>query len=35
MPLPEIEQYPVRFRYRYCPLCGGPLQRRVDDGRAR
>jgi ADP-ribose pyrophosphatase YjhB (NUDIX family) len=35
MPLPEIEQYPARFRYRFCPLCATPLERRTNDGRLR
>src|SRR5262245_12522876 len=35
MPLPEIEDYPALYRYRFCPLCGGPLARRTDDYRQR
>ena len=35
MPLPEIDEYPVRFRFRFCPLCATPLERRERDGRER
>lgn len=28
MALPEIDDYPARFRLRFCPLCATPLERR-------
>jgi ADP-ribose pyrophosphatase YjhB (NUDIX family) len=35
MPLPEIADYPGCYRYRFCPLCAAPLQRRRQAGRER
>jgi len=28
-PIPSIDSYPARLRYRFCPLCTTPLGRRV------
>ena len=33
--LPEIDDYPPRLRFRFCPLCAAPLERRQVAGRAR
>ena len=33
--LPEIDDYPARLRFRFCPLCASPLERRLIAGRAR
>ena len=35
MPLPEIDDYPARLRFRFCPLCATPLERRLRDERER
>lgn len=35
MPLPEIDDYPRRLHFRFCPLCAAPLERRLHDGRER
>jgi ADP-ribose pyrophosphatase YjhB (NUDIX family) len=35
MTLPEIDDYPARLRYRFCPLCATPLERAERDGRER
>jgi ADP-ribose pyrophosphatase YjhB (NUDIX family) len=35
MALPEMADYPARFRYGFCPLCAAPLTERHDDGRTR
>jgi ADP-ribose pyrophosphatase YjhB (NUDIX family) len=35
MALPEIADYPAVFRFRFCPLCGTPLEIRQVDHRAR
>jgi len=35
MPIPEIDDYPARFQFRFCPLCATPLDRVVQDGRER
>jgi ADP-ribose pyrophosphatase YjhB (NUDIX family) len=35
MSLPSIDDYPARFQYRCCPLCGAALERRRDDHRER
>lgn len=35
MPLPEIDEYPTCYRYRFCPLCATPLLRRADHDRVR
>lgn len=29
---PEINDYPARYRYRFCPLCAAPLERRAMHG---
>jgi 8-oxo-dGTP diphosphatase len=31
MVLPRIDDYPARLRFRFCPLCATPLERRIDD----
>ena len=28
-PLPRIDDYPARLRFRFCPLCATPLERRL------
>lgn len=33
--LPEIDAYPARLRFRYCPLCAARLELRSDGERAR
>jgi ADP-ribose pyrophosphatase YjhB (NUDIX family) len=33
--LPEIDDYPARLRFRFCPLCAAPLERRSDGERVR
>lgn len=33
--LPTIDEYPTRLRFRFCPLCATPLERRMEGGRAR
>jgi ADP-ribose pyrophosphatase YjhB (NUDIX family) len=33
--LPEIDDFPARMRFRFCPLCATPLERRVVAGRER
>ncbi len=35
MTLPEIADYPARFRYRFCPLCATPLEPQHDGERER
>ena len=35
MNLPSIDDYPARLRFRFCPLCATPLERRIDAGRER
>jgi ADP-ribose pyrophosphatase YjhB (NUDIX family) len=35
MPLPEIDDYPAPYRFRFCPLCATPLERRMHAGRER
>jgi ADP-ribose pyrophosphatase YjhB (NUDIX family) len=35
MSLPEIDDYPARLQYRFCPLCTTPLERQERDGRQR
>jgi 8-oxo-dGTP diphosphatase len=35
MALPTIDDYPARYRYRFCPLCAAPLERRHDGERER
>jgi ADP-ribose pyrophosphatase YjhB (NUDIX family) len=35
MPLPEINDYPERLRFRFCPLCATPLERAIQDERER
>jgi ADP-ribose pyrophosphatase YjhB (NUDIX family) len=27
--LPEIDDYPARLRFRFCPICATPLERRI------
>jgi hypothetical protein len=31
MPLPEINDYPERLRYRFCPMCTGELEEFLDE----
>jgi ADP-ribose pyrophosphatase YjhB (NUDIX family) len=33
--LPEIDDYPARLSFRFCPLCAAPLERRRVAGRER
>jgi ADP-ribose pyrophosphatase YjhB (NUDIX family) len=33
--LPTIDEYPARLRFRFCPLCATPLERRMEGGHAR
>lgn len=35
MLLPEIDDYPARYQFRFCPLCATSLERRVGHGRMR
>jgi len=33
--LPTIDEYPTRLRFRFCPLCATPLERRMDGDHVR
>jgi ADP-ribose pyrophosphatase YjhB (NUDIX family) len=35
MPIPDIDAYPTRLQFRFCPLCAAPLERAAHDGRQR
>lgn len=35
MLLPEVDDYPARLRFRFCPLCATVLVRELRDGRVR